>query len=39
MEDDALAGVDSEERVVPESEVKALKEIIKRLEQVLGRLN
>lgn len=37
MEDGALAGVGSEERVVPESEVKLLKDRIKRLEQVLGR--
>lgn len=37
MEDGALTGVGSEERVVPESEVKALRDRIRRLEQVLGR--
>jgi transposase len=37
MEEGALTGVDSEERVVPESELKALKDRIKRLKQVLGR--
>ena len=37
MEEGALAGVGSEEKVVPKSEVKGLRERIKRLEQVLGR--
>lgn len=37
MEDGALTGVGSEERVVPESEVKALRDRFRRLEQVLGR--
>jgi transposase len=37
MEDGALTGVGSEEKVIPESEVKALKARIKSLEQVLGR--
>ena len=37
MEEGALAGVGSEEKVIPESEVKGLRERIKRLEQVLGR--
>ena len=37
MEEGALTGVAYEERVVPESEVKVLKERIRRLEQVLGR--
>ena len=37
MIDGALTGVGSEERVVPESEVKALRDRFRRLEQVLGR--
>ena len=33
----ALAGVDSEEKVVPVSELKKLEERIKRLERLLGQ--
>ena len=37
MEDGALTAVGSEERVVPESELKAALERIKRLERLLGQ--
>jgi transposase len=37
MENGALTGVGSEERVVPESEMKKLEDRIKRLERLLGR--
>lgn len=37
MEDGALAGVGSEEKVVPESVLKKAQERIKRLESLLGR--
>lgn len=37
LEDGALVAVGSEEKVVPESEVKALKERIRNLERMLGR--
>ncbi|GIL16326.1 MAG: transposase [Oligoflexia bacterium] len=38
MEAGALTAVGSEERVVPESEVRKLEERIKRLERLLGRM-
>ena len=38
MEAGALTAVGSEERVVPESELKAAQERIKRLERLLGRM-
>ncbi len=37
MEDGALTGVGSEERVVPESELKKAHERIRRLERILGQ--
>lgn len=37
MEEGALIGVGSEERVVPEAEVNQLKRKVKELERVLGR--
>ena len=37
MEEGALTGVGSEERVVPESEVKQLRKQVKELERMLGR--
>ena len=37
FEEGALAGVDSEEKVVPVSELKKLEERIKRLERLLGQ--
>jgi transposase len=37
MEDGALTGVGSEERVVPESQVRELEAKIKRLERILGQ--
>lgn len=37
MENGALTGVGSEERVIPESEMKKLEDRIKRLERLLGR--
>lgn len=37
MENGALTGVGSEEKVVPESEVKKLQDRLKRLERILGR--
>lgn len=37
MEDGALAGVGSEEKVVPESQVRELDAKIRRLERILGQ--
>ena len=37
MEDGALTGVGSEERVVPESQIKELELRIRQLERVLGQ--
>jgi transposase len=37
MEDGGLTGVGADEKVVPESEVKALKDRIRSLERMLGR--
>ena len=37
MEEGAMTAVGSEEKVVPESEMKALKDRVRRLEQMLGR--
>lgn len=37
FEEGAMAGVDSEEKVVPVSELKTLEERIKRLERLLGQ--
>lgn len=37
MENRALTGVGSEERVTPESEMKKLEDRIERLERLLGR--
>lgn len=37
MENGALTGVGSEQRVVPESDLRKLQERVKRLEQLLGK--